>query len=193
MQAIPSPLPIAPMPSFVDALTFTGAESTPLSSELISALWGASFGSSQITRDIDTGGGAGHAADHDPQEVDRVRIAPLLLVVREELPEIAEAAGAEQRIDHGVGEDVGIRVPGEAAVVLDLDPADHQPLALHESVAVVSDSDSQPHQVLASPGSATSSASSRGRPERLEPPLAALEDADPIHARGTPRNSIASS
>ena len=38
MQAIPSPLPIAPIPSFVDALTFTGAERTPLSSELISAL-----------------------------------------------------------------------------------------------------------------------------------------------------------
>ena len=38
MQAIPSPLPIAPIPSLVDAFTLTGAERTPLSSEAISAL-----------------------------------------------------------------------------------------------------------------------------------------------------------
>ena len=91
-------------------------------------------------------------------------ITPFLLVVGEELAEIAEAAGAEQRVDHGVGEDVRIRVSGEAAVVLDLDPADHQALPLDQPVAVVSDSDPQPHQVLASPESRTSGVSSPGRP-----------------------------
>jgi hypothetical protein len=38
MQAIPSPLPIAPMPSLVEALTLTGAERTPLSRDAICAL-----------------------------------------------------------------------------------------------------------------------------------------------------------
>ena len=157
MQAIPSPRPIAPMPSLVVALTLTRAERTPLEQRApISALWGPSFGSSQITVASTLTTAPGERADHDAQQVDRVGVAPVLLVVGEELADVAEAAGAEQRVDHRVGEHVGVGVAGEAALVLDLDPADHQAVALDEAVAVVADSDPQPHQVLASPESRTS-------------------------------------
>ena len=112
MQAIPSPLPIAPMPSLVDALTFTGAERTPVRQRGDLRLVGGELRLLADHRHVDVRDRAGHPADDDPQQVDRVRVAPLLLVVREELAEIAEAAGAEQRVDHRVGEDVGVRVAG---------------------------------------------------------------------------------
>ena len=89
-----------------------------------------------------------------------------------------DAGGAEQGVDHGVGEHVGVGVAGEAARVLDLDPAEDQAAALGEAVAVVADPDA--HRDQSSPH--------RGRPSGSEPPLAALEDADlarPRARRGT--------
>ena len=53
--------------------------------------------------------------------------------------------GAEQRVDHRVGEHVGVGVAAEAALVLDLDPAQDQGAALGEAVAVVADADA--HQI----------------------------------------------
>ena len=48
------------------------------------------------------------------QQVERVGVAPLLLVGREQRPEIAEAGCAEDRVDHRMGEDVGVGVAGRA-------------------------------------------------------------------------------
>ena len=47
------------------------------------------------------------------------------------------AAAPEQRVDHRVGEHVGVGVTGEPSVVLELDAAEHEPPALGEPVAVV--------------------------------------------------------
>jgi hypothetical protein len=65
---------------------------------------------------------------------------------REELADVTQAARSEDRVDHGMREHVGVRVPGEAARVLDLDPAEGQSLVLSESVAVVADPNAQGHQ-----------------------------------------------
>src|SRR5262249_61910559 len=79
-------------------------------------------------------------ADDRAQHVDRVGVAPALVVVGEERAYVGSpAAGAEHRVDHRVGEDVGVRVAGEAARVVDLDPAQHQAPSLLEAVAVVAD------------------------------------------------------
>ena len=85
--------------------------------------------------------GAGDHPDHGAQQVDRVGVAPALVVVGEERADVADAGGAEQRVDHGVGEDVSVGVALEAALVLDLDPAEDQPAAGGEAVAVVADPD----------------------------------------------------
>ena len=111
MQAIPSPRPIAPMPSLVVALTLTGAESASARLRSISAWWGPSCGSSQITVASTLTTAPGERPDHDPQQVDRVGVAPALLVVGgKSVAEVAEPGGAEQRVDHRVGEDVGVGV-----------------------------------------------------------------------------------
>jgi hypothetical protein len=39
------------------------------------------------------------------------------------LADVTERGGAEQRVDHRVGEDVGVGVAGEATVARDLDAA----------------------------------------------------------------------
>ena len=106
-------------------------------------------------------------ADRGAQQVDRVGVAPALVVVGEEGADVAAAGGAEQGVDHRVGEHVGVGVAGEAARVLDLDPAEDEPAALGEAVAVVADPDA--HRL--------ESSAHRAR-QRLEPALAALEDAD---------------
>ena len=61
------------------------------------------------------------------QQRERVGAAPALVGVGEVLADVAEARGAEQRVDHGVREHVGVGVPVEAALVLDLDAAEDQP------------------------------------------------------------------
>ena len=121
-------------------------------------------------------------ADHHPEQVEGVSVPPLLLVGGKELAQVAEAAGAEQGVDHRVREDVGVRVPGEPAVVLDLDSADHQRLPLGEPVAVVTDPDPERH-LAALTGAArlgTPAGLEAGSANRLQPPPPSLEDADPL-------------
>ena len=141
MQAIPSPRPIQPIPSLVVALTLTRAEVASPRIRSISARWSASRGSSQISGRVDVDDPPGDRADGGAQQVDRVGVAPALVVVGEERADVAAAGGAEQRVDHRVGEDVGVGVAGEAALVLDLDAAEDEPAALGEAVAVVADAD----------------------------------------------------
>src|SRR5215213_2367505 len=97
-------------------------------------------------------------ADDGAQHVDRVGVAPALLVVGEERADVARAGRPEQRVDHRVGEHVGVGVAGEAELVLDLDTAQDQAAALGEAVAVVADPDAH-RSILAVRGA-----------ERLEPP-----------------------
>ena len=93
---------------------------------------------------------------------------PALVVVGEHRADVAAAAGAEQGVDHRVGEDVGVGVAGEAKLVLDLDAAEDQPAARGRSGGCRSRSRSSPDQ----PGTRDSA------PSGTEAPLAALEDAD---------------
>ena len=50
-------------------------------------------------------------------EAARRRAAPLRVARREVLADVARAGRAEHRVDHRVQRDVGVAVPGEAAVV----------------------------------------------------------------------------
>src|SRR3954451_5475405 len=59
-------------------------------------------------RRVDVDDPAGDHADDRAQQVDRVGALPALVVVGEVGPDVAHARSAEQRVDHGVGEDVGI-------------------------------------------------------------------------------------
>ena len=129
----------------------------------ISARCGPSFGASQITVASTLTTGAGEHPEDGPQQVDRVGVAPALVVGREVRAEVAEPGRAEQRVDHGVGDHVGVGVALEPSVVLDLDPAEDQPPPGGEAVAVVADPDA--HQ-----------------PSGSMPPLAALEDGDLLDA-----------
>src|SRR5260221_58363 len=90
---------------------------------------------------VDVDDPAADRADDGAQHVDRVGVAPALLVVGEEGADVALPGRAEQRVDHRVGEDVSVGVAAQPALVLDLDPAQDQGAALGEAVTVVADSD----------------------------------------------------
>ena len=96
------------------------------------------------------------------QQLHRVGVAPALVRVREVLADVAEAGGAEQRVDDRVGQDVGVGVARQAALGRDLDAAQDQLAPLLEAVRVVADARS---------GRA-------GSPDRLHAALAVLEDGD---------------
>ena len=61
----------------------------------------------------------------------------------EVLADVAQPGGAEQRVGDRVGEHVGVGVAGQAALVRDLDAAEHERPALLEAVRV--DPDAGPH------------------------------------------------
>ena len=105
MQAIPSPRPIQPMPSFVVALTLTRADVASARRRSISARSGPSRGSSQTrVASMLTIGPLEHA-DHGAQHVDRVGVAPALLVVGEERADVTACRRprAGRRSPHGSG------------------------------------------------------------------------------------------
>ena len=121
-------------------------------------------------------------ADHGAQQVDRVGVAPALVVVGEERADVAHAGGAEQGVDHRVGEHVGVGVAGEAALVLDLDPAEDQAPPLGEAVAVVADADAHRSRF----------SRYRGR-QRLQPALRGARRRRSPRRPSSPRNSSARS
>src|SRR6186997_488 len=90
---------------------------------------------------VDVDDRPGDRADDGAQEVDRVGVLEGRIVVGEHLADVAAAVGAEQGVDHRVGEDVGVGVALEPQVVLDLDAAEDQPATGGEAVAVVAEAD----------------------------------------------------
>src|SRR4029450_931401 len=110
---------------------------------------------------------------------------------REQLTEVAEAAGAEQRVDHGVGEYIGIGVAREAAVVFDLDAADHKSLTGFEAMAVVADPHSQAHQLPSPPATVdeSPSASPRGSTRRVRAAKHARPPPPNTQTRSPPRSA----
>ncbi len=169
MQAIPSPRPIQPIPSLVVALTLTRAEVASAEDPLHLGPQRAEPRLLADQRRVDVDDPPRDRADRGAQQVDRVGVAPALVVVGKEGADVAAAGGAEQGVDHGVGEHVGVGVAGEAARVLDLDPAEDQAAPRGEAVAVVADPDA--HRLILA----------HRVGQRLEPALAALEDADLPH------------
>ena len=61
------------------------------------------------------------------------------------LPDVAQAGGAEQRVDDRVGEDVGVRVAGEPLLVRDVDAAEDEPATGREGVRVDADAGPDRH------------------------------------------------
>src|SRR6478672_7439072 len=90
---------------------------------------------------VDVDDETGNRPHHRAQQVDRIGPLPPLVVVGEHRADVAAAGGAEDGVDHGVDEDVRVGVAGEAAGMVDLDPAQNQAPALGEAVAVIADAD----------------------------------------------------
>ena len=155
--------PTNPMPSLVVNFTFTSSAARPLAAAIvarISSRCGPSFGASQMT----VASRLAHAPTvlgsdrHLLQEIDRVGIAPALVGVGKVLAAVAEAGSAQQRVDGGVREDVGIGVPGEPLLrARDLHPAEHQRAPRGEPVRVVADT---------RPGAHPSGSRRRSRPSK---------------------------
>ena len=192
MQAIPSPRPIQPIPSLRRRLDADpgrgglGEEPLHLRPQRAEARLLADDGR------VDVLDPAAHHPDDRPQQVDRVGVAPALVVVGEQGADVAEAAGPEQGVDHGVGEDVGVGVALEPELVLDLDPAEDQRAARAEAVAVVADPDPAhpmpraslaPEPELAIRGS---SRRTRARRRRSPPPRGPRGTRSPSRTRSRP-------
>jgi hypothetical protein len=60
------------------------------------------------------------------------------------LPDIPQARRSEERIDDGVADHIGIAVPLQAPLPLELDTGQYQPPALREGVYVEAYSDPHP-------------------------------------------------
>ena len=63
--------------------------------------------------------GVAHLPVGLPEQVERGRAAVLLVAGGEERPDVAEVGGAQERVDERVGDDVAVRVAGEAVRVVD--------------------------------------------------------------------------
>ena len=75
--------------------------------------------------------------DHDgAQQLERVGVLEARVGVGEVLADVAERGRAEQRVDHRVGEHVGVGVAGEPLLVRDVDAAEDQRAAGRERVRV---------------------------------------------------------
>src|SRR5262249_13519501 len=77
------------------------------------------------------------------EERKRRHAAQALVAGREQAADVAEAGGTKHRIDEGVRDDVAVRVPGEPARVVELQPAQDARNAVDEPVRVESDPDAQ--------------------------------------------------
>ena len=94
---------------------------------------------------------AGHAYSCDDVGQQREAVGPLIgwVVVRKELPDVAQTGRTEQRVDDGVGQDVGIRVTGKPEWVGNGHATQDQGATGLEPVRIVPDSD--PIRLLPSP------------------------------------------
>ena len=140
--ASPSPRPVKPSRSVVVARTLTRSGSTPSAPARrlrISSRWPAIRGSSPIrTQSAFTSAKPGLADLRVgvAQQVERVGALPALVAGGEERADVAEPRRAEHGVDEGVRDHVAVRVAGEAARVLDRDPAEHERHAVLERVRV---------------------------------------------------------
>ena len=117
---IPSPRPTQPIPSPVVNLTFTAPGSRPSASASRVAHplpIVAQLRRLAQHRRVDVHGRKAHVADHcphGPQQLDRVGVPPALVSVREVHPDVPQPRRADQRVHHGVCENVGVGPAGEA-------------------------------------------------------------------------------
>src|SRR4029077_19577649 len=76
----------------------------------------------------------------------------------EALADAPLAGGTEQRVDHGVGQHVGVGVPVQAPLVRNLDAPEDQPASGGETVGVKADAGQNAHRARpCTPARATSS------------------------------------
>src|SRR6266540_3812352 len=94
-------------------------------------------------RCVDVGGPVTRVAQlfaYGAEELDRVGVAPALVGVGEVLAYVAEAGGAEESVDHRVGQDVRVAVARQAGFgLLDLHTAEDQAPPGLEAVGVEAD------------------------------------------------------
>ena len=134
MQAIPSPRPTKPMPSLRGRLD-AHRRAEHLGRGCAPSRPGAapSRGASQITVASTLATGPSSIPTTVRSRSSESASRQRLVVGREVGAEVAEPGGAEQRVDHRVGDHVGVGVALEPELVLDLDPAEHQPPARRRS------------------------------------------------------------
>ena len=79
------------------------------------------------------------------EELDARGAREARIVRREEIADVAERGGSEQRVDQGVADDVGVRVSFEAAIVLERHAPEHERAPGDEPVRVVARADAVAH------------------------------------------------
>ena len=152
---MPSPRPVNPMPSVVVALTPTASADTP-----------SALGEPRPHR-LAIGRQLGRFADHDDigvadapargrqpgdnlaQQANAVGAGVGGVGVGKQGADVGQPAGAQQRVNKRVCDNVGIRVPGETQLVRHRHPGQDQRPAGDEAVRVVADAD--PRRQLRSP------------------------------------------
>src|SRR5215203_2746279 len=88
--------------------------------------------------------GVGELLAHGAQKTERVGVTPALVGVGKVLADVAEAGRSEQRVDDGVGQDVGVAVAGEPGFgLLDLHAAEDQAATGRQAVGVEADAGAQ--------------------------------------------------
>ena len=128
------------------------------------------------------------------QQRERRDAAEALVARGEERADVAEPGRAEQRVDQRVREDVAVGVAGEAARMVELDPAEHERDARPRARARRrrSRSVARPPRRLALPldGEPGLDALEVGRRRHLEQPLVAGDDLHPAAGRLDERRAV---
>ena len=143
--AIPSPRPIAPMPSLVENFTLTSraeVERLGQADPHVVAMR-AELRRLADHRRVDVAHAPavlGEEPVHLAEQLDAVGARVALVGVWEVLADVPEAGRSEKRVDHGVGQDVPVGVAEQAALgVLDHHASEDERAALHQAVRVVPD------------------------------------------------------
>ena len=143
------------MPSLVFALTLTAPPSTPEPGRERRGHRGQ-VGSERRPlgddRAVRLGEGEAAAADQlvrRAEELHRIRVLPLRIGVRKQLPDVPGPGGAQNGVGQRMRHRVGVRMPGQALRVRNDDAPEDERAARDEAVGVVAD----PHASHAATGS----------------------------------------
>ena len=179
---MPSRRPSAPRPSARLPFTVTGAPTASARRRSHLLAVGRQLGRLQHDRAVDVAGLPARRPDRRhgaTEQVEAVGAGQGGIGVGEVLADVAEAGGAEERVGHGVGDDIGIAVAGQTGLAVEPYPTQHQRAVGVVAEGVDVEALPHPHRQRHS-SSATSRSCGRGD---LEVGRVALHDHHPATCR----------